>query len=189
MLSRLNYLLFVGRLIPQKDILAQLRIFSVIHKRRPDLHYFLIGPPDLTPKYQQEMDRFIQKNDLQDAVIRPGKITNPALLGSLFRHARFLLVTSEWESFCVPLAEAAFMGTPSAIDDLAPLPEVAGPGALVIDKHQPEAAAGLILTALSSEKAYQQRRKESLLWARRYSDTALAQNIKRLLPTWVGIDV
>ena len=188
LLPHLNYLLFVGRLIPQKDILAQLRIFAVIHKLRPDFYFFLVGPPDLTPKYQGEMERYIRQNALEEAVVRPGKITNPALLGSLFRHARFLLVTSEWESFCVPLAEAAFMGTPSVIDNLEPLPEVAGPGALVIDKKQPEAAAELILSALGSETAYQHRREESLGWAQRYSDSVLAQNIRALLPTWVGID-
>ena len=128
LLPHIDYLLFVGRLIPQKDILAQLAIFSELQKLRPEFYFFLVGPPDLTPGYEAELGRFINQHGLMDKVIRPGKVTNPALLGSLFRHARFLLVTSAWESFCVPLAEAAFMGTPAAIDDLAPLPEGGWPG-------------------------------------------------------------
>ena len=188
LLPHIEYLLFVGRLIPQKDILAQLAIFAELQTLRPELYFFLVGPTDLTPGYEAEMSRFIKQQGLTEKVIRPGKVTNPALLGSLFRHARFLLVTSEWESFCVPLAEAAFMGTPSAIDDLPPLPEVAGPGALVIDKKQPATAARLIHEALLDEGGYAERRQQSQHWAMRYSDDALAANIRRLLPGWLGRD-
>ena len=73
-----------------------------------------------------------------------GHIRDPQLLGSLFRHAHFTLITSEWESFCVPVVESMHFGVPVVAHAVPPVLEVMEGGGIVIDKHNPTAAAAQV---------------------------------------------
>lgn len=182
-LSRLEYMVFVGRMVPQKDILAMMEIFAQIQPHRPNMGMVMVGSRELVPKYQRQIDELLRRHGLTDRVMWTGQVNDPAVLGALIKQARFMLITSEWESFCVPIAEAAYFGTPPVVGQEAPLPEVAGPAGLVIDKHQPAAAAKQIADLLGDDARYQALGKTAIDWARQYTDDALAANIRR---TWQG---
>ena len=185
--ARLNYLLFVGRIIPQKDIAAMVRIFGAVHHLRDDLALLLVGSHALTPEYKAELDGLIAELGLGGRVSFLGQVNDPSQLAALFAGARLLLVTSEWESFCVPLAEAAHFGTPAVVDNRPPLPEVAGPAGLVIDKRAPEAAAKAIVDLLADTPRYTAARAQAAAWATRYTDEALAANLLALLRGWFNV--
>jgi glycosyltransferase involved in cell wall biosynthesis len=180
-LARLDYLLLVGRMVPQKDVLAALRIFAQMHQQRPQLALILVGTRQQTGKYQQQLEAFIAQHGLQNRVLFTDQVNNPAVLEALFRHARLLLVTSEWESFCVPVAESLYFGTPTAVHNLPPLPEIAGPGGLVFDKADPAAAAAALLALLTDTERYAQMRQTAVAWADRYSMDTLAKNLRHFL--------
>lgn len=180
-LARLRYLLFVGRVVPQKDILALVRLFAAVHAARPDVRLIVVGSRHLTPAYQREIDRLVRRERLSHEIFFSGPIYNPAILAALYHHAAFYVAVSEWESFCAPVAEAAFFGAPSVVHNIPPLPEVAGPSGVVIDKRQLASAAAVMLRYLDDPTAHHALRQVASSWGRRYTSAALAANLLAFL--------
>lgn len=179
-LTGLNYLLFVGRIVPQKDILALLEIFAHLSQRRADMALILVGSRDQAAQYQRQLNEALAARHMEDRVLFTGQINNPDTLAALFRQAQLYLVVSEWESFCVPVVESLYFGVPTAVHNVPPLPEVAGPAGLVIDKHAPEQAAQTILDLLHNRQEYERLRQMAASWSGQYTDKALAQALKKL---------
>jgi len=181
LLSKLEYILFVGRLIPQKDILAMLNIFTHIHEERSDVVLILAGTRHLAKNYQRQIDRVIAQKKIEHRVLITGQINDPSTLSSLFDNAAMLLVTSEWESFCVPVVEAMYFGTPVVVHDIPPLPEVAGNGGIVIEKRRPQDAAKAILSLWQDYDRYQMLRHMARERSANFTDDTLAAELLRLL--------
>lgn len=177
LLEQIEYFLFVGRVVPQKDILASLELFAEVHRHRPEMVYIIVGSREQTARYQKQIDSLIAEKGLQERVLFTGQVNNPAVLAALFNRASFYLATSEWESFCVPLAESLFFGVPTVIHDVPPLPEVSGPAGVVVDKEEPEAAATAVLQVLESNGHYKHLSEEAKVWAQQYTDAALRRNL------------
>lgn len=177
LLDQIEYFLFVGRVVPQKDILASVEFFAEIQRRRPEMVYILVGAREQTPRYQRQIDKLIKKKGLEGRVLFTGQVNNPAVLAALFNRAAFYLSTSEWESFCVPLAESLFFGVPTVVHDVPPLPEVSGPAGIVIDKAAPQTAAAQVLEVLENDGRYAQLSEEAREWAQQYTDAALRRNL------------
>ncbi|MEZ4517895.1 MAG: glycosyltransferase [Chloroflexota bacterium] len=182
-LPQLDYLLMVGRVVPQKDVLALLRIFAEVNRRRPNTALIIAGNRGQADKYQRQLDSAIADLGLQNRVLFAGQVINPAVLASLYRHARLLLVTSEWESFCVPIAEAMTFGTPAAVHNQPPMTEVAGPAGILFDKHQPEQAAQDIVALLEDKTRYDRLAENATVRSALFTDAALRQSILRFLMT------
>jgi glycosyltransferase involved in cell wall biosynthesis len=176
-LSRIEYLVFVGRIVPQKDILAQLRIMAELIKQRPDAVLLIVGRRDLAPGYQREVDRAIDQLGLSKRVTLIGPVHDGMTLGTLYRHARFTLVTSEWESFCVPAVESMYCGTPVVTHDVAPVPEIMGAGGIVIDKRDPRAAARRIAAVWYDSSEHDQLRAAARLRANDFTVGVLRREL------------
>lgn len=187
-LPRLNYLLMVGRVVPQKDVLALLDIYAEIKRRRPDLMLIIAGNREQAGKYQRQLDDAVRDLGLSEQVLFTGQVSNPAVLASLYRHAGLLMVTSEWESFCVPIAEAVSFGVPAAVHNQPPMTEVAGPGGILFDKQQPARAADEIVALLDDEHAYDGLTRQAKAWSARYTDDALRRSVLAFLTTIFAID-
>ncbi len=181
LLSQLEYILFVGRIIPQKDILAMLDILTHIHEERPDAVLILAGTRHLAKKYQRQIDRVIAQKRLDHRVLMVGQVNDPGTLASLFANAAMLLVTSEWESFCVPVIEAMYFGTPVAAHNIPPLPEVMGDGGIVIEKHQPHDSAMAILNLWQDRDRYKQISHAAQKRSASFTDRSLAAELLRVL--------
>lgn len=181
LLARVDYLLLVGRIVPQKDIGALIEIFAHIHAQRPDMFAILAGTRDQTKQYQSQLERQIAARGLTGRVYFTDQINNPAVLKALYQQARLLLVTSEWESFCVPIAEALYFNVPVVVHNREPMVEIAGPASLVIDKNRPAEAAGQVLDLLNDPERYQTLKAAAGEWGRRYDDQALERSILRFL--------
>jgi len=91
------------------------------------------------------------------------------------------MITSEWESFCVPVAESMFFGVPPVVHYIPPLPEVAGPGGLVIDKKQPKVAADKMVALLEDEAAYKAMSQMAVAQAQQFTDKSLAEAIRYMM--------
>jgi glycosyltransferase involved in cell wall biosynthesis len=181
LLSKLEYFLFVGRIVPQKDILALLEIFAHIHKERPNAVLILVGSRHLTGRYQRQINRTIKEKGLDRRVMFTGQVNDPATLASLFRNASLLFVTSEWESFCVPVVESMYFGTPAIVHDVPPLPEVAGPGGIVIDKRRPLEAAKATLKLLNDPELYKGLSHSAQERSAYFTDRELARTMLRMM--------
>ena len=187
-LAQLEYVLLVGRIVPQKDIGALIDIFARLHAARPNMVLILAGTRDQTKGYAAQLDRQIAAYGLESRVLFAGQVNNPAVLGALYRHARLLFVTSEWESFCVPIAESLYFGVPAAVHNQEPMVEVAGPAGLVFDKRRPDEAAAAVLALLDDPARYAALKREATAWAARYDDAALERNVLGFLEQVFDLD-
>ncbi len=181
MLQRLEYILFVGRIVPQKDVLSIIRVFGEVHKYRPDACLFLVGGHDVLPGYVQQVRDEIKRLGIAERVRMTDKVSNRAMLTSLYRHARFLISISEWESYCVPAAEAMFFCLPVVHSGTAPLPEVVGDASIVIDKTDPVGAGRMINEVWTNSSRYaalQENARERSAW---FTDDALLESVAGLL--------
>ncbi len=186
-LSKLEYCLFIGRLVPQKDILALVDIFAHLHRERPNMVLLLVGASDLAESYQRQIQERIRKHGLAQRVLFAGQVNNPAVLAALLHHARLLLVTSEWESFCVPLVEAMYFGTPAVVHNIPPLPEVLGEGGLIVDKRRVEETAAAILGLLDDRQRYQALATAAKARSAAFTDQALARAMLEMICELFGI--
>jgi L-malate glycosyltransferase len=175
--AQLEYLLFVGRIVPQKDIQAQLRLLAELRQVRPHCALIVVGGRDLVPAYQLQIDRDLRRLKLEDRVLFAGHVRDPQLLSSLFSQAHFTLVTSEWESFCVPVVESMHFGVPVVAHAVPPVPEVMGGGGIVVDKRDPPAAAAQIEAAWSNPEHYAQLRAAARARARHFTSEVLRQEL------------
>jgi glycosyltransferase involved in cell wall biosynthesis len=175
--TQLDYILFVGRVVPQKDIRAQLRLLAELRKFRPQCALIVAGSRDLASAYQQEIDRDLHRLKLENCVLFSGHIRDSKLLSSLFRHARFTLVTSEWESFCVPVVESMHFGVPVVAQAVPPVPEIMAGSGIVIDKHDPVAAAAQVEAVWNHAERYAQLRAA----ARARAESFTAEVLRREL--------
>jgi glycosyltransferase involved in cell wall biosynthesis len=171
LLPHLEYLLFVGRLVPQKNLRYTLDLFAALLKHRPALKYVLVGGRNL-PTYAEELTAHADHLGISKSVIFTGPIADPATLTSFFRHARFYLCLSAWESFCVPIAEAIHFGTPVLGWAVPPIPETMGPGGMLLSGDAP-AMAAQIAALWDDQAAYLRMQQEGQAHVAHFTDAGL----------------
>ena len=181
MLKDLEYILFVGRIVPQKDALAIVRVFGEVSKRRPDAVLFMVGGHDVLPGYVRQVRDEIKRQGIEGRVRMTDKISSRAMLTSLYRHAKFLVSLSEWENCCVPTGEAMFFRLPVINAGAVPLPENVGDAGVLIDKTDPVAAGKLIDEAWGDPKIYAQLQENAEKRSSWFTDEALVENLRLLL--------
>jgi glycosyltransferase involved in cell wall biosynthesis len=99
-----------------------------------------------TNDYLQTIERRVQAQGLTDHVVLVGEID---YLPSLLRRADLYVHTSRMESFCRAVAEALVCGTPVVAFDSGAVPEVAGPGAILVRSGDTAACAAAIIDLLA----------------------------------------
>lgn len=181
MLEKLEYILFVGRIVPQKDALAIIRVFGEVHKYRPDACLFLVGGHDVLPGYVQQVRDEIKRLGIEGRVRMTDKISSRAMLTSLYRHAKFLVSLSEWENCCVPTGEAMFFRLPVINAGAVPLPENVGDAGVLIDKTDPVAAGRIINEVWENPAAYGTLQENALKRSSWFTDEALLENVAKLM--------
>lgn len=180
-LQQLEYFLLIGRIVPQKDILSLLQIFAHIHAQQSNTVLILVGSRSIAADYQKQVDRQIEQLGLKERVIFTEQVNNTAVLAELLRHAKLLFVTSEWETFCVPVVEAMYFGVPAVVHHIPPLPEVVGEAGLVVDKHKREEVRTAVLQLLNDPARYQQLRQAARARAQQFTDKALENVLAAVL--------
>jgi glycosyltransferase involved in cell wall biosynthesis len=119
-----------------------------------------LTPGDAISNYALSCSRILQQEGVR--VYLYADHVDPVYV-AIARHSRYYPATridilwfhySMWESFCVPVAESLYFGVPAAVHNVPPLPEVAGPGGIVIDKQTLDRAAQAILAVLNEPNRY-----------------------------------
>ena len=185
LLHSLEYLIFVGRIVPQKDLMLALKVFAELHRRRPHLILFLVGPLHI-PKYAAELTQLAEELRIVDSVVFVGRVTEPAVLTSFYQHARYYLALSAWESFCVPIAESLYFGTPILGHAVPPIPETMGLGGIILE-GTPEHMAAQIDARWEIDDTYQQLQKAGYAHAAQFTEPALRAallEVFRTLAEW-----
>ena len=129
------FLLYAGRISPHKNIIRIIEAFSALKAeldkegKFPDLKLLIIG------------DELSRHPDLRRAVIRSGVQNDVRFLGfvsidtlrTFYDVAKVFVFPSLYEGFGLPPLEAMAHGTPVVTSNTSSLPEVVGPGAVMVN--------------------------------------------------------
>ncbi len=114
-----DYVLFVGRLVPEKRPDLLIKAFAELDT---DARLVIVGGSSYTDAYVEELRRLARRDD---RVIMPGYLYGEEL-GELFTNARALVQPSALEGLPLTLLEAMGSGTPVIASDIAAHREVIG---------------------------------------------------------------
>lgn len=138
------FILFLGRLHPQKglDLLAE--AFALAAARHPTLRWVIAGP-DKGDKTRLQAQ--LRQLGVADRAHLVGPLYGPDKLMALVDSAAFCL-TSKEEGFSVAITEALACGRPAVITDSCNFPEVAEVDAGRVTPRRAEAVAEAILEVI-----------------------------------------
>ncbi len=160
---------YVGRLAAQKGV--DWLIDAVKSCTRPDVALFIAGSgPEM-----ESLRR--QASSLADRVTFLGSLPTadvPRFMAALDVLAVPSLTTQTWmEQFGRVVVEGMFVGTPVVVSDSGALPEVVGPGGLVVEEGNVEGLAVALEEALANRKSWSER---ALQWGlEQYHPSVLAR--------------
>ena len=129
------FILYAGRISPHKNIIRIIEAFSALKAelakegKLPDLKLIIIG------------DEVSRHPDLRRAVIKSGVQNDVRFLGfvpievlrTFYDVAKVFIFPSLYEGFGLPPLEAMAHGTPVVTSNTSSLPEVVGPGAVLVN--------------------------------------------------------
>ena len=127
---RRPYVLFVGNLLPHKNVPALIRAFAALPEPRPDLVLCGAGYGSGSPVW-----RTVDETGTRARVRALGTL-DPESLVALYNGAECLATASLYEGFGLPLVEAFACGTPVVAAATGAVPEVAGDGAILVPPHR-----------------------------------------------------
>ena len=144
--------IFVGRLVEQKNPIAFIEIIYEVKKHIKDIRCVMIGTGEL----EQECQQFIEQKNLQNNIILKGFQKNPYCYMAA---SKVLCVTSKWEGYGLVAAEASILAIPVLSTKTGGITAIIEPEAseLCDDKIDFAEKLGLLLTDSVQYASYKQR--------------------------------
>lgn len=149
-----DYLLFLGRLEPKKNILNLVKAYE-----------YLLGMVESAPELVL-VGKKVNISDVESYLIeRPDLSSKIKFLGYveeadkpvLYLGAALFLFPTLYEGFGLPIIEAQACGVPVVTSNTASNPEIAGEGAVIIDPESPYEIAQVIRELLTNQKLCEQK--------------------------------
>jgi glycosyltransferase involved in cell wall biosynthesis len=150
-------LVFVGRLVRQKNPLFAIDVVHALRNRKVTL--LMVGGGELEAEVRQKT----QDLSLQDLVTFTGPLSRTEAIASLYR-ARLLLFPSRWEGLPIGPMEAMYCGTPVVGSNVGGTNEVisSGEDGVLIDEFDADEYAKEIQRLLNDELLLVEYRKNAL---------------------------
>jgi len=171
------YLLYVGNLLPHKNLLSLLDALAILRRRR---RARLIIRGEGQPAYARAVRERVETLGLNDVVTFQG-YASPGYLRDLYAHAACLVLPSLHEGFGLPVLEAMACGTPVITSRSSSLPEVAGDAAVQVDPHDAIELSDAMYRLLSNAELRRELCARGIKWVEGFSWRRTAQQMSRLL--------
>ncbi len=142
----------IGRVVPNKNIEAGLRIFAE-YQRKYDraARLMIVGSCDLAA-YYRSLQSLGKELGIRKQVTFTGKIPQNKLK-AIYMHSDLLLIPSKHEGYCVSMVEAMALGLPVLANRATALPYTGGDAIAYMNEADHEGAANTI-NRIVSDKAY-----------------------------------
>jgi len=150
--------LFVGRVVPNKNVPLALDAFEEFRRRRDGRARLIIVGDMPVPKHAAEVRKRILGAGLGEHVLVTGKVTT-AQLKALYLTADLLLVTSLHEGFCVPLIEAMGLRLPVVAVPTTAIPYTGGEAVAYAQSSAESIAAAMESVLVDPAGAEAQRQR------------------------------
>jgi len=171
------YLLYVGNLLPHKNLQRLLQAFALISTKVP--HQLAIaGKKD--PRYLPALEAEARALGLAERVKFLDYIS-PAHLPALYAGAEAAIFPSLYEGFGLPILESMACGTPVIASHAASLPEVTGEAATLIDPYSVKGMADAIEAVLRDSETREDMKRRGVEQAERFSWRRTALKVLRVL--------
>jgi glycosyltransferase involved in cell wall biosynthesis len=171
------YLLYVGNLLPHKNLLGLVDALAILRRRHPAR---LIIRGDGQPAYARAVRSRVETLGLGDAVSFQGYAAE-GTLRELYAGAACLVVPSFHEGFGLPVLEAMACGTPVITSSSSSLPEVGGDAALRVDPHDAIDLAEAMYRMLTDTELRDDLRERGLKWVQGFSWRRTAEQVSRVI--------
>lgn len=143
-----QFILFAGRLHPQKDPL--LLVQAIASLNNPNVHLLIAGAGELDGAVRSEIDRL----GLSQQVSMLGSVCQAELV-KLYQVADVFVLTSRYEGFPVSVLEALACGTPVVTSASGEVPRLLrNQGGFVYDERSPQAVAESLNHVLSHPELF-----------------------------------
>lgn len=185
LLSKISYILFVGRIVPQKSIIDILKVYSNLKRFQPDLKLFLVGDYNFSADYMKEIMRTIRNLDVFDDIVLTGRLDDAALV-TFYKHASLFMMLSEWETFCVPLIEAMYYQVPIIGINKTAIPETIGDAGVIFDEMNHIEIAEKINAILSDTEQYDALKLKCTERIQYFTDSRLKSELVPILKNIKG---
>lgn len=162
-----KYILYVGTLMPRKNILTLVRAYKKMITWEPGLsEYQLVLAGAKGYKHEVIFDE-IKTLKLNKQVKYLGYVTHNQKI-ELMKKAVCFAFPSSYEGFGLPVVEAMALGTPVVTSNISSLPEVAGKAALLVDPEQEEEIGKALKKILLDKKLQARLIKAGLVQAKQF---------------------
>lgn len=159
-----QFLLFVGRSLPHKNLGRLIDAFAILKAKHPNLQLALVGKSDAN---YEKLRHYAADNNLKDIVFTG--YMSEANLCWLYENTAAYVFPSLSEGFGLPGLEAMAHGAPVVSSNATCLPEIYGKAALYFDPKDPADMAEKINEVLSSSKIASKLRQSGFRQASKYS--------------------
>ena len=110
-------IVFLGRLVPQKNPQRFIKLISEVARKLPDLKVAIIGSGEL----EVECEKLIKHYQLENVIEMSGFMVNPY---GILASSKILCMTSDWEGFGLVAIEALSLGVPVVANAVGGLPGI-----------------------------------------------------------------
>lgn len=167
---RNNFILFVGRLAPIKNINRMLRVYAEYNKKLINkIDFVIVGSKD--PVYpDKKIDltiNTINKNN-QNKIILLENLPKNELI-KLYNFATMLFFVSYGEGFGLPILEAMSCGLPIITSNVTACPEIAGDAAILVDPANEDEMLRALDMVLNNKRLYEKLRVAGLKRSSQFS--------------------
>jgi glycosyltransferase involved in cell wall biosynthesis len=171
------YILYVGNLLPHKNLPRLLDAFALLCRRRSCR---LIIRGEGRPAYARLLRERIESLGHRDAVTFASYAGEDSLR-QLYSDAVCLVLPSLGEGFGLPVLEAMACGTPVITASASSLPEVAGDAALMVDPYDALGLADAMYRTLTDSGLREDLRQRGLRRVSAFTWKRTALEVSRLL--------
>ncbi len=135
--------LTVGRIAPNKGLLALVAAFAAYVRVDPDAHLTLVGAYEPTDPYYWAVRSAIDAEGVFGRVQLTGAVDDVTLVHQ-YEQSDVYVCLSEHEGFCVPLVEAMRFDVPIVALARAAVPETLGAAGIVVAESSPPTVAAAV---------------------------------------------
>ena len=160
------YLLFIGNLMPHKNLKTLIRAFALLRARKAlEQELLIVGDS------RRWKNRFLSEPHKQGVagVVRFVRHVSYEMLPWVYGAADLFVLPSRIEGFGLPILEAMACGTPVVCSRAASLPEVAGEAAEYFEPSSVEDLAAAIERVLNSTERQAELRHKGLARVKQFS--------------------
>jgi glycosyltransferase involved in cell wall biosynthesis len=179
-------LLFVGRIVPLKNLNILLKSIKIIKKDIPDVEFIIVGD-EVSGRlhgdsgHKDQLISLVKLLEIQVNVHFVGWKTGKELF-KLYQNSDLFLFASTYENFGLPLLEAASFGIPLVSTNVGVASDLIGndEGGTIISKLDEKYISEKIIKLLKDKKKYSQASKYLQVNSKKYLIKSIIDNYEKI---------